>query len=273
MIPPAPLVSVIMPSYNHSRYLEEAIDSVLTQTVRDLELIIIDDGSTDDSRRIIERTAERDGRVRASFHEANAGIARTMNEAAALASGKFIAQLASDDIWEPQKLERQLDVLHGDDRLIVWSDGIVIDAEGRPTGALFTHMVKASNRRKSGNILDDLLIGNFILGSSRMMKRPATGMLRWNEELRYLNDYQYVVDLASRHAFHFVSEPLVRYRVHAATTVARDLFGYYTDALRLRRYLLAQYRDRLSVATRLHIERYSLVILVKLLWRLATGRV
>ena len=100
-----PFVSVLMPSYNHEEYLPEVITSVLNQTFKELELIIIDDCSKDKSKTIIESYQEKDKRIKAFFHERNLGLASTMNDLLSQASGKYIAFIDSDDVWDRLKLE------------------------------------------------------------------------------------------------------------------------------------------------------------------------
>ena len=106
-----PLVSVVMPVYNGERFLAEAIDSILTQTFSDFELIIVDDGSTDGSAAIIQAYAERDARVRSVQLDMNEGVARARNRGIALSSGKYIAAMDSDDISLPERLQRQVEFL------------------------------------------------------------------------------------------------------------------------------------------------------------------
>ena len=106
-----PLVSVVMPVYNGERFLAEAIDSILTQTFSDFELIIVDDGSTDCSPEIIQIYAERDDRVRSVQLDENRGNASARNRGTALSSGKYIAAMDCDDISSPDRLQNQLDFL------------------------------------------------------------------------------------------------------------------------------------------------------------------
>ena len=155
-----PLVSVIMPSYNHERYISEAIESVLNQTFTDFEFIIIDDASKDKSKELIKAYEEQDSRIRAFFHKENKGIARTMNECLEESKGNFIAFFASDDVWVKEKLEKQLEVLNKNEDFIVWSEGELIDAQGNPTGETFTQMHNAFKRIKSGDIFEELLKDN-----------------------------------------------------------------------------------------------------------------
>src|SRR4051812_3217208 len=99
-------VSVVIATYNHGRYLREAIDSALAQTHPPLEVIVVDDGSTDDTAEILQTYG---GRIRA-MRQANAGVAAARNAGLAAASGRYVGFLDSDDVWAPDKLARQLAV-------------------------------------------------------------------------------------------------------------------------------------------------------------------
>ena len=107
-----PVVSVILNSYNQADFLRDAVDSVLGQTYSDLELIVVDNGSTDTSQRIL-REYSGDVRVRLCLHDQNEPISRRFNEAVAAARGEFVSFLYSDDFYLPQKLERQLATFKG----------------------------------------------------------------------------------------------------------------------------------------------------------------
>ncbi|NJD98894.1 glycosyltransferase [Thermococcus sp. LS1] len=241
-----PTVSVIMPSYNHSRFIEEAIQSVLNQTFDDFELIIIDDSSSDNSQEIIQKFAEIDSRIKPIFHKKNMGIARTLNDGLRASKGEFIAFIASDDVWVPNKLEVQLEILARNEDLVVWSEGEIIDANGNPTGQAFTERHNATNRKKSGRIFEELLKGNFIFGSSMILKRKNLDKIRFDESLKYLNDYKFVVDLAWKYEYHFIKNPLAKYRIHGRNTILSDKKGWLIDAVRVNKYFLEQYGDRIS---------------------------
>ncbi|WP_261799083.1 glycosyltransferase [Actinomyces ruminicola] len=106
-----PLVSVIVPAYNSERHITQALASILSQTVEDLEVLVVDDASRDRTLALAERCAARDPRVQVLAQTANQGVARARNRALARARGRYIAYLDADDQWEPRKLERQLDFL------------------------------------------------------------------------------------------------------------------------------------------------------------------
>lgn len=105
----SPRVSVVMPVYNSERYLGQAMCSVLEQSLGDLELLVVDDASTDGSRSVIAAMAQRDPRVVPVPLDRNEGPARARNLALSMARGQYVAFLDSDDSWEPQKLELQLE--------------------------------------------------------------------------------------------------------------------------------------------------------------------
>lgn len=248
-----PLVSVIMPSYNHEAYISDAIQSVLDQSLEDIELVVIDDASQDSSRKIIESFKGKDERISSVFHKRNLGIARTLNEGIKRAKGKFIALIASDDVWSRDKLKRQMEVLEKDDDLIVWSEGEIIDACGNSARKSFTELHMASRRDKSGNILEELLKGNFIFGSSLILKRENLGSIKFNEALKYLNDYQFMVDLANRYEYFFIPVPLAKYRIHGKNSINSDRESWCKDGLIVGRYFLDNYGEVVKAETKARI--------------------
>jgi glycosyltransferase involved in cell wall biosynthesis len=242
-----PLVSVIMPSCNHERYVSEAIESILNQTFTDFELIITDDSSKDNSKEIIRAYEARDRRIRAFFHSENKGIARTMNDGLEKAKGKFIAFFASDDVWVKDNLRKQLEVLEKNEDLVVWSESLVIDACGKPTGELFTQRCGSSKRKKNGDVFEELLRGNYICGSSVILKRENLKDIRFDEQLKYLNDHKLMVDLARKYNFYFIPEPLAMYRIHGANAVLLDREeGWPKDQIIVCEYFLREYGDDIS---------------------------
>lgn len=125
-------VSVIIPTYNRADLISEAIESVLVQTYKDLEIIVIDDASTDTTQEILKNFSSKHNNILITRHETNQGISVTRNEGLALARGKYIAMLDSDDIWlDPTKLEQQVTFLDNyTDHLIVGTFMTVIDEKG-----------------------------------------------------------------------------------------------------------------------------------------------
>jgi glycosyltransferase involved in cell wall biosynthesis len=239
------LVSVVLPSYNYGEYIAESIESVLNQSFRDLELIIVDDYSTDNAKEIIQEYRSKDKRIRAFFHTENKGISKTLNDGVAKAKGKFIAFTNADDVWVSSKLDKQLEVLKKNENLIVWSEGEVIDNKGRPTGETFSQKLADPSRLhpalKSGDIFKELLYGNFIFFASLILKKENIRDVEFDEHLKYLNDYKLEIDLAKRYKYYFIPEPLAKYRIHEKSTATRDVKAYHKDGIVAKKYVLQKY--------------------------------
>lgn len=127
-----PLVSIIMPCYNAERYVAQSIESVLAQTYQNWELLITDDGSTDKSVEIISKYCTKDDRITVLVPDEHQGIARARNMSISRARGRFIAFLDSDDIWYPEKLEKQVGFMLENDIAFTYSSYEIIDTQGNP---------------------------------------------------------------------------------------------------------------------------------------------
>jgi len=240
-----PTVSVIMPSYNHERYVGIAIESVLNQTFADLELVIVDDGSVDCSAEIIHRYSDLDARIKPCFHAQNMGIAVTFNDGLGMATGEYVAFIGSDDEWTSRKLERQLEVLSSEPDAVVWSEGLMIDESGRPTGKTFSQCFDTYNRKKEGNIFLELMRGNYICGSSVVTRREHFDNLRFDETVPLLNDYLVMVRLAHEHPWRFIVEPLVKYRWHSGQSIKNYTDVWDRDQVTVYLRLAEEYSDEL----------------------------
>ncbi len=227
-----PLVSVVMPSYNHEKFVSEAIESILGQDFDDLELIIVDDASEDTSRQIIKKYAEEDARVRVIFHETNRGIAKTVNDGVAAAKGKFLAVTASDDVWMKDKLSKQLAVLESDEDLIVWTEAEIIDERSQPMGPTWSEFWPNEVAQQTGDMFHDLL-GRWEahIPSTLLYKTANLGEIRFDESLKYANDYKFILELAAKYSFYFIPEPLLQYRIHGSNVCG--IRGFQGEANRI----------------------------------------
>ena len=126
-----PLVSIIMPCYNAEHYIAQSIESVLAQTYDNWELLITDDASTDKSVEIISKYSKNDERINVLVPDEHQGIARTRNMSISRASGRFVAFLDSDDIWYPEKLEKQIKFMLDNDLAFTYSSYEIIDCQGK----------------------------------------------------------------------------------------------------------------------------------------------
>jgi teichuronic acid biosynthesis glycosyltransferase TuaG len=128
------LVSIIMPTYNCADFIEESIRSAQAQTMTRWELIVMDDCSTDDTRERVERMGREDARIQYHRLAENSGAAVARTEAMRLAKGNYIAFLDSDDLWMPEKLERQIAFMESNGYRFSCTDYEQIDEQGNPTG-------------------------------------------------------------------------------------------------------------------------------------------
>jgi len=125
-----PLISIIMPCYNSAHYVVQSIESVMMQTYGNWELLITDDGSTDNSVEIIRNYCNKDNRINLLVSDKNQGIAKTRNLSIARANGRFVAFLDSDDLWLPEKLERQVGFMLDNEYGFTYTSYKLIDYQG-----------------------------------------------------------------------------------------------------------------------------------------------
>lgn len=125
-----PLVSVIMPAYNAARFIEEAIQSVQAQTITNWELLVIDDGSTDDTGKLVKEIADQDSRVKLLVNECNMGVAKSRNRGLDIFRGQYVALLDSDDYWQPQMLKKMLARAEETKADIVYCSYELVDEQG-----------------------------------------------------------------------------------------------------------------------------------------------
>jgi glycosyltransferase involved in cell wall biosynthesis len=217
-------VSVVVPVYNHDRFVGRAIESVLVQTLRPREILCIDDGSTDRSAQTVEALAARHADVR-FWSRANHGAARTINEGIREARGRYVAILNSDDLYDPRRLERCLAVLDGNpDAAVVATDVSFVNEHGEAIRFPWYEEVYAFYE-KVGDLGLGLANGNFLMTTSNIVARRAVfDEVGDFDDLRYAHDLDFFLRLLvhSRRLVHF-REPLLTYRVHGGNTVSQNL--------------------------------------------------
>jgi alpha-1,3-rhamnosyltransferase len=213
-------VSVVIPSFNHAPYVESAVASVLDQTLPDLELLVIDDGSTDGSADGIARFLDRRGDARARLRaRENRGLCATLNEGLRWARGEFFAYLGSDDVWEPAKLERQVEASRaaGPNAGACYTDCLVIDAEGRILDRLGRQY-----RFRGGDIYRDLARMRFHPPSpTNLFVRERLIRAGGFDESLPIEDRDAWLRVARHYRVAYVDEPLARFRVHGSNTSTR----------------------------------------------------
>jgi len=221
-----PEVSVIIPSYNSAKYLTDAVDSVLSQTLRDYEVLVIDDGSTDDTESVMSRYGEPVRYIR----QRNRGVGAARNRGIKESGGRYVAFLDADDTWHQDKLRRQVTALREDrDYRACYTAFIVVDTDLTPLN------VARSRRRAAG--LEDLLLRGNVIGSicSVICERSlfeTTG--DFDPTLSQCADWDMWVRMSVLTDFLYLDLPLVTYRQHA-TNMSRNASLLEKDSLQVLR--------------------------------------
>ncbi len=211
-----PEVSILMPSYNHELYIGEAIESILNQSFTDWELIIVDDASRDGSTDIIRAYQRQDARIAALFHESNAGVPQTLNDAMDLATGTYVGTCSSDDLWFENAIEILLDRVHEHENEVVMGSGITVDKTGHHMGHLHVENTDHAYTRTSGDILDELLrrLGPYFFSQTMMVKRDLVADIHMDESFQSMYEYAYFLELASRYHYYFTDDMIFKHRLH-----------------------------------------------------------
>ena len=208
-------VSVIIPTFNREKFITKAIDSVMAQTYQDFEIIVLDDGSTDNTRELLGRYNDR---VK-YFYQENRGIASARNEAIKRSSGDYIAFLDSDDYWIREKLEKQIQVFnqHQEYGMVAsCCSSIRLDGSFR----------EKNRPGKSGWVLEDLFRKNFIRTSSAMIKRECLDQVGlFDESFRECEEYDLWLRIAARYPIGFINESLAVYVDNAEGISTDSLAG------------------------------------------------
>jgi alpha-1,3-rhamnosyltransferase len=210
---PAPEVFAFVPSYNHAPFVERCLRSIFKQTVQPAKLLVIDDGSRDDSVQVIEKTL-RDCPFPAEFvHRENRGLCRTLNEGFANSFGKYFAYLGSDDVWLPEFLENRVRQLEERPAAVLgYGHAYKIDA--------FDNIVENSAdwaEYADGDALPMLLGGNAPFSPTVCYRREVLATERWNDQAR-LEDYDLYLRLSRKGEFAFDSQTLAAWRQHDTNT-------------------------------------------------------
>jgi alpha-1,3-rhamnosyltransferase len=243
----APLVSIVVPAYNHERYVGAAIDSLVAQTWPNLELIIVNDGSPDATLEIIQsRRAGCEARFARYevLDQANAGVAEALNRGIKVARGDYVYLLASDDISEPDAIATMVPILVNEvDVAVVSGDCDFIDATGAKTSRSHLGVEHTSFMRLCTSHRDDvlgdkfgsyasLLNGNYIL-PGLLMRRHAVHEVGSFDPNCAMEDYDLWLKLSKSYRFRFVDRVLCHYRWHGENTISQNAEGILNDELSL----------------------------------------
>lgn len=201
------IVSVLMPVYNSEPYISMAIESVLKQTFRDFEFIIIDDGSSDNSLEIIR--SFKDERIRIIQNDNNLGLIKTLNNGIQLTRGKYIARMDSDDIAMPDRLEKQVAFLEKNNDIgVVGAKAMVINQHSKPTGLIMNVATKDEEIRTQ-IIFRCPFIHPSVMGRSFVFKE-----FMYDERFPIAEDFHLWIQVMEKYKVANLNEVLIKYRVY-----------------------------------------------------------
>ncbi|WP_277344132.1 glycosyltransferase [Paraglaciecola sp. 20A4] len=206
--PNEPLISVIIPAYNAQRYIESTLESVFNQTYSNIEIIVVDDGSIDDTPAILATYAERLQTIKTK----NKGVSHARNTGIEASNGSWIAFIDSDDVWGPTKLNEQYSSL-GDCK---WSHCDSVYIGENQTGVVkrsdYSHIPKH-------DVFEELIVENFITTSSVLIHKTLLDKFgRFDESLQCLEDWKLWVEIAQENPLAYCDKALLKYRVYSGST-------------------------------------------------------
>jgi len=223
------LVSVIIPTYNAYKYIGDALDSVLKQTYDNYEIIIIDDGSTDNTDKIIQTYLPNDKIHYIKIkHSGLAAVAR--NQGIKVSRGSYIAFLDADDTWSPNKLKEQIE-LFDDHTALVYSDGEFIDQNRKYSARVKFHQ---------GIVFDKLILKNFIATSSVVVKKTIldkVGLFSENPKLKVGEDYDLWLRISQKYSIDYSSKNLFGHRIYHESVTGNKKKAYQSLSYLFKKWL------------------------------------
>ena len=209
-------VDVLLATYNGEKYLKEQIDSILEQTYSDFRLLISDDGSTDDTRKILEEYKNKDSRIQVFFQESNLGVVKNFEFLLKKVESAYYMFSDQDDIWKAEKIEKSLNKIENDNCDLVYSDLEVVDEKLNVTYESYWKLKGIYNKIKKYNNFESLYLNNFVTGCTIISKKELidTYLPLPNTSKYVLHDYWISLILSQNGKIDYIEEPLIKYRQH-----------------------------------------------------------
>jgi glycosyltransferase involved in cell wall biosynthesis len=220
---PTPLVSIVMPNLNKGRFIGQAIESVLSQSYKNLEVLVVDNGSQDESVSVVEHLESEDGRLRL-LKEPTRGVSRAINTGIKSARGEFVTVMGSDDVLTKDKTSKQIERLQEGRASVCHTGGWYLDSEGVRLVRPLARDTQKVPTQYEGDIFHELISLDYwrdFFGASVVYSRDCFDGRLFDPSLEYGEDWDFCVRLSRSFAFHYVPEPLYGYRVYSGNTWAK----------------------------------------------------
>ena len=207
------LISVALCTYNGELFLAQQLQSIIEQTYQNLEIIIVDDASTDGTLDIIKTYAEKDERIKWFQNNTNKGLNKNFERALRFCSGQYISLSDQDDIWEPQKIQRLADSIG--DNWVVFSNSALVNADGKPIGRNLLNSFSYDDKDYRG-----IVLMNFVTGHTCLIARDFLSQALPVPE-NTLYDWWFGFVALYHHKLVYLDEILTQYRIHPASYIQR----------------------------------------------------
>jgi len=242
-----PKVSVVIPTYNRAKLLKRAIRSVLNQTYQNFEIVVVNDGSTDNTEEVVKKFQKQDERIRYIWYKENKGEAAARNTGIKAARGKYIASQDNDDEWLPEKLKKQIKAFQNASPKV----GVVYTGFWKLQGDKKIYIPSSAIAQKEGNIYNSLLKINFIGTPATLIRKECferVGM--FNERLRNFVDWEMWLRISKHYYFKYIKESLVNayygcgnvsYNNETAVAALEFIFKEHFEDIKKNRKLLIRY--------------------------------
>lgn len=228
-----PLISIAICTYNGEKYLREQLDSLLHQTHKNIEIIVVDDGSEDSTIKILKDYQVRDDRIKLFQNEQNLGFVQNFSKAISLCSGEYIALADQDDIWKLTKLEKFIAEIN--DNILIYSDAILMNEYGSP---LDQQLIRPDRTLLSGQVNKAFFFGNCVSGNTLMFKKDLVSYILPIPNVS-MHDIWIAFVASSVGTISYTDESLTYYRRHNEQitlhpTKTKNL-SYFKNRLRLKK--------------------------------------
>jgi len=241
-----PLVSVVLPAYNAEKFLKKAIQSIINQDYNNFELLVINDASTDKTKNIIKKLAQKDKRIKTLHNKTNQKIARSLNRAIKAAQGKYIVRADADDICHPQRISTQVAFMEKNSNVIICGSAInIINVRGAKTGSRFYNQFDKEIRKKI------FRYSPFCHPSIIFRRKKALTAGLYNPYLDCAQDYELYFRLGKLGAFANLDKKLYSLRFHGKSTSALKSRRQEYLTLLIRAKAVLEYRYRMTLSDKL----------------------